>query len=105
MVNVVMDCITSVASFFLILIATDRERLRAPWAKSVLVACGILGTAMGIVGLILDMRWLVLAPYPLYRVQLWYHSAGGLVLGFLLSVIFSGQLIGTKRPAPAKGLE
>ena len=78
------------------LIPLDRKRIRARWAKFVLVLIGVLGVSKGMGHLTLHKGWLHLSSQGVHMVTTVLTHLGGLSLGFILSLIFSGQLLGTK---------
>ena len=71
--------------------------MRARWAKLLFAGSGVLGLAYGVVHLMLDTRWLVLSKIGSYRLHNVLDTVSGLLLGFLLSLVFSGQARGMKR--------
>jgi hypothetical protein len=88
----IIDCILIVGFGCLVFIPFDKKRVRARWAKSVFVICAILGIAKGVVGLVWDTEWFVLGNEAGRR----HFYLSGLLLGFLFSLILSGQLKGTE---------
>lgn len=78
----------------------SRKRKRARWARIVLGASGMIGLAYGVTYLALDSRWLVLTDDNSYLVHTLLHHTGGLLLGFLLSVVIAGETEGKKTDAP-----
>jgi hypothetical protein len=75
----------------------DRRRIRARWANCVFGICSIIGIARGVACLARSSDWFALSSQASRRFDSYYDLVGGLLLGFLFSLIFSGQLSGTKR--------
>jgi hypothetical protein len=76
----------------------DKKRIRAGWAKAAFVIIAVIGIARGVVSLAWDLGWFALGSVSSSRLDAFlYHFVDGLLLGFILSLILSGQLSGTKR--------
>jgi len=75
----------------------DRKRGRSFWAKSLLAASGLLLVLKG--GVHLLVYYHLWTPSPIMQRGLPHSMAtiGGIILGFLLAVAFSGELAGRKR--------
>jgi hypothetical protein len=100
---IVFDSIKTICCVILIFVPFDRKRVRARWAKLVFFICGIVGTGRGVFCLAWDLGWFSLGREINHRLDvLLYHFVDGLILGFLLSLIFSGQLTGIKRASDTK---
>ena len=80
------------------LIPLDKKRIHAPWAKRVFIIAAIIGVIDGSVELAWDMDWFSLSSGGSRLLEAVLHMVGGLVLGFIFSLILSGQLLGTKQP-------
>jgi hypothetical protein len=95
--EIVIDCIYIIGFSILAFAPFDKKRIRAPWAKLVFAISSIIGITKGVVGLMWEMSWFTLGKEASYRLDSLFHMVGGLLLGFLFSLIFSGQLSGVKR--------
>jgi hypothetical protein len=73
------------------------KRLRATWATRVFVLSGLIGVAKGIARLMLDEHWFQVSNDMRPQLYLWLRLVDGILLGFIFSLILSGQLLGTKR--------
>ncbi len=80
------------------LIPLDKKRIRAPWANRVFIITAIIGVAEGSVELAWDVDWFSLSSGGSRLLEAVLQTVGGLVLGFIFSLILSGQLCGTKQP-------
>jgi hypothetical protein len=74
-----------------------RKRRRTRWARLLLGASGIIGLAYSATYLALHYRWLTLTEDKSHMVYTLLHRTGGLLLGFLLSITFAGEVRGEKR--------
>jgi len=95
-VGIIFDLVFIIGFAYFVFVPFGAKRLRAPWAKVVFIVCGLVGTIKGPVGLGLDMNWLVVSNSAGSVLDKALTQIGGLLLGFMLSLIFSGQLLGTK---------
>jgi hypothetical protein len=75
----------------------DRRRVRARWANCTIGICSVIGIARGVGDLAIGFGWLEFGSQAYRLLDCNYYLTGGLLLGFLFSLIFSGQLIGKKR--------
>jgi hypothetical protein len=90
-----IDHIVQIVGFAILFFAPfSKRRVRAGWAKTVFILGSVIGIGRGVVGLSWDLGWLSLSS----RDMRFYDMVGGLLLGFLFSLIFSGQLGGKKQP-------
>ena len=81
----------------------DKKRIRARWSKFIFVASGVLGIARAAVGLMFDIGWVVVTNNVSYEVHAALHAVDGLLLGFIFSLILSGQLLGSRRLDDVEG--
>ncbi|HVU27939.1 MAG TPA: hypothetical protein VHG71_09415 [Verrucomicrobiae bacterium] len=95
--NIILDSIQIIGFAILACAPLDQKRIRARWANSIFVICAIIGIAKGAVGLAWNMGLFMLGNENTRRLDGYLSMAGGLLLGFLFSLILSGQLMGTKR--------
>jgi hypothetical protein len=103
--NIIIQAIGIVGFILFIIFPFDKRRIRAQWAKFVFVISGLLGIIMLAVYMMLDTRCLVIHNQTTYKiVHMELAQTGGIILGFIFSLIFSGQLTGTKR-TPNTALE
>jgi len=70
------------------------RRIRAPWAKLICVACGLIGIAQHLVSLIVERHQPPYNSDTIYGIYAMHNSVDGLLLGFFLSLVLSGQLAG-----------
>src|SRR5690348_3916660 len=75
----------------------DRRRIREPWAKKVFYICAGVGGAIAIVGLAWDLAWFRLGSEASQRLDSCLALVAGTLLGLLLALILSGQLLGKPR--------
>jgi hypothetical protein len=94
---VILDCVFIAGCLILVFVPLDKKRIRVRWANYIFVATGLIGITVHVLQLMLEMHWLVLANHADYRVWLQIRFFNGLLLGFLLTLTFSGQLLGIKR--------
>ena len=95
--KILIDCLL-IAGFCCFAYAPfEKKRIRARWAKSIFAISAIIGIAKGVFGLARDSGWLVLGSETGRRLEGWLGMVSGLLLGFIFSLILSGQLSGTKR--------
>ena len=92
------------------LVPFTNKRIRAPWAKKVFIVSSVVGVARGAVGLAWDLGWLRLGAEEGVPLDNFLSMIGGLLLGFIFSLIFSGQLVGRRQdfncePAPNPHLQ
>jgi hypothetical protein len=97
LVGVILDCIIIAGCLFLLFIPLEKKRVRARWANYLLIATGLIGIAVHLVQFMLDMQWLLLGK----NADLILRFVDGILVGFLLALLFSGQLSGTKRQEQA----
>ena len=75
----------------------DKRRVRARWANFTFGISSLIGITRGIASLARGLDWLALSRQAAAGFDVLYEMAGGLLLGFLLSLIFSGELAGKKQ--------
>jgi hypothetical protein len=93
----IVDNITLTIGFlYLFFVPFDRKRIRVRWAKIIFILVSIIGIARSVVGLAWDLGWFSLGGIGSRILDRLIAMAGGLLLGFLFSLIFSGQLTGKK---------
>jgi hypothetical protein len=73
----------------------QKSRVRARWAKAAFIIAGLLGIAMGVLNVLLDIHWFDRS--YVHTVHVVLRFIDGLLLGFIFSLILSGQFRGTKR--------
>jgi hypothetical protein len=76
----------------------DKRRIRAKWAKSLFVLIGVIGVISNVCGLMWERGQFTLGKSASYRFDMLLHLSSGLIIGFLLSLVFSGELAGKKLP-------
>jgi hypothetical protein len=95
--GIVIDCIIIACCAILGFVPFDKKRIRAGWAKSAFGIIAVIGIAKGGVRLAWDLGWFTLGGKASHRLDSGLYMVGGVILGFLFSLIFSGQLSGKKR--------
>jgi hypothetical protein len=75
----------------------DKRRVRAHWANFTFGICSVVGIARGVADLARGFDWFAFSSQASRRFDSYYDLAGGLLLGFLFSLFFSGQMSGKKR--------
>jgi len=95
-----VDCALILLFVVFGLIPFDKGRLRAPWARLVFLLVAAIGLLWALFHLAMHLR--AFAPaIDSSRPRLVVSSAvGGLLLGLVVSLILSGQLLGKSREAP-----
>jgi hypothetical protein len=76
---------------------TDTKHVRARWATITIFSNGLLGVAYATVYLLLHGGWLMVDSHVNHVIHSYLHFAAGLFLGITFTLMFSGQLFGTKR--------
>jgi hypothetical protein len=94
--SIIADWALVAGSIWCIFAIFDRKRQRAQWARLLLGASGILGLGYSVTYAMLDSGWLVLIGDNNYKVNTLLHHTGGLLLGFLLSIVIAGEARGRK---------
>jgi hypothetical protein len=102
--SMILDSIQIIGFAILLFAPFDKKRVRARWANMVFILGSIIGIAKGTIGLAWDLGWFALGSEASGRLDRYLAMIGGLLLGFLFSLIFSGQLTGKKQP-PNKSLQ
>ncbi|MGA2029732.1 MAG: hypothetical protein ABSG87_06645 [Verrucomicrobiota bacterium] len=97
-IGVILDCVIFAGSACIICFPLDKKRIRARWANFLFVATGLIGILVHVVWLAYDMRWIMLDGNAGSAIRMELHFVNGILVGFLLALIFSGQLRGIKRP-------
>jgi len=97
-IPIVTDYVIIAGFAYLAFIPFDKKHIRARWAKSVFAICAVVGITKGVVDLAWHLKWFVFGSEGNRRLEDCLFGASGLLLGFLFSLILSGQLKGTKRP-------
>ena len=98
--RIVIDCALIVLFVVFGLFPFDKTRLRAPWARSLFLLVATIGVSWELFHLAMHLR--VFAPgidssRPILVVS---SGIGGLLLGFVVALIISGQLLGKRQDAP-----
>jgi len=91
------NCVIMAGSALLAFVPFDKTRVRTLWAKWIFGILALLGIVKGGVEVAWNLGWFVLSDDSGRRLHSCLSFASGLVVGFLFSLIFSGQLIGSKR--------
>jgi hypothetical protein len=97
--TVIVDWITIAGSSLFACIPLGDKRIRMRWAKLAFPICAIFGIAKGAINLAWDLRWFSLKDEAGRLLNAYLYMVGGVCLGFIFSLILSGQLTGAKRVA------
>jgi hypothetical protein len=95
--NIIDNCIIIACCAILGFVPFDKKRTRAGWAKLAFGIIAIIGIAKGVVRLAWDLGWFTLSGEASRRLDGGLYMVSGVILGFLFSLILSGQLTGKKR--------
>ncbi len=95
--GVINDCIIIAGCAILGFVPFDRKRIRAGWAKIAFGILSVIGILHGVVRLAWDLGWFTLGGDAGRRLDEYLYMVSGVVLGFLFSLILSGQASGKKR--------
>jgi hypothetical protein len=95
--SIIVDCIIIAGCAILGFVPFDKKRIRTGWAKMAFGIIAIIGIARGVVELAWDLGWFTLGSEASRRLDDYLYMVSGVILGFLFSLILSGQLSGTKR--------
>lgn len=82
---------------FCMFVPFARKRLRARWAKLLFCGIGVVGLVYTFAEITLDKGWFALTQSHTEFLRHQLHFVRGLLLGALLSLLFSGQARGIKR--------
>jgi hypothetical protein len=93
----VMDCIIVGCSALFGWHAFDKTRVFAQWAKTVFIIFAIIGVTTGLCGMARDIGWFALSEECNRVLGNSLALGRGSLLGLLVALILSRQLIGTKR--------
>jgi hypothetical protein len=75
----------------------DKTRVRAGWAKLAFGIMAVIWTAVGVVRLAADLNGFQLSDDAADRVNTWFYITTGIIIGFWISLVLSGQFPGAKR--------
>jgi hypothetical protein len=98
-VNIFINCCIIVSGVLWGLAPFDKKRVRAGWAKRAFGITAVLWIAVGAVRLAGNLDCLQLSPEAFDRVNSYVCMTQGIVVGVLLALVSSGQLIGAQRGA------
>jgi len=87
----------SAASIVFALLPLDPSRARAVWAKTVFLTVGIVGVLVTGTELLLALHWIVPSRDAARTIHQGKVSLCGFMVGLILALILSRQLLGTKR--------
>jgi hypothetical protein len=102
--SITNDIVQIVGFAILICAPFSKRRVRARWANMVFILGSTIGIAKGSITLAWDLGWFTVSDRSGRLLEDYLSMTGGLLLGFLFSLIFSGQLTGKKQP-PNKSLQ
>jgi hypothetical protein len=92
------ECFFIVLCIFIAFLPLDKKRARACWAKAVLLIIATIGIAHAAIEIALNSGWLIAN----CQLSGWLSLARGLLIGFILSLVFSRQMLGTKQAKAEK---
>ena len=95
--GIAIDCIIIAGCAILGFVPFDKKRIRVGWAKLAFGIISVIGVARGAIELAWDLGWFTLGNAAGRLLDYFLYMASGVILGFLFSLILSGQLSGTKR--------
>ncbi|HZF01908.1 MAG TPA: hypothetical protein VE344_08440 [Methylomirabilota bacterium] len=95
--GIIIDCIIIIGCAILGFVPFDKKRIRVSWAKLAFGIIAIIGIADGTVRLAWDLSWFTLGSEASRRLDGSLYMVSGVILGFLFSLILSGQLTGKKQ--------
>jgi len=95
--GIIVDSIIIIGCAALGFVPFDKKRVRAGWGKLTFGIIALIGIVHGAVRLAWDLGWFKVGTVGSYRLDAVLYQVGGIILGFLFSLILSGQLTGTKR--------
>jgi hypothetical protein len=95
--GIINNCIIIAGCAILGFVPFDKKRIRAAWAKLAFGIIAVVGIVSGSMRLAWDSGWFTLGTEASRRLDNYLYMVSGVVLGFLFSLILSGQLTGTKR--------
>jgi len=93
----VARCIALIASIVFALLPLDQSRVRAVWAKVVLLTVGIVGVLVTGAESLLVLHWIVPSKDAMRTIHQAKVALCGFAVGLILALILSKQLLGTKR--------
>ncbi|HEY3914884.1 MAG TPA: hypothetical protein VGN61_10400 [Verrucomicrobiae bacterium] len=96
-IQVSIDAVIIAGCLFLAFAPLDRRRVRAGWATRMFVIGGIIGIVGHVLGLFLGVHWVTFGRGANSGVWVILEYADGFLLGWLVALIMSGQLLGAKR--------
>ena len=95
--GIVTDCIILAGCAIFGFVPFDKKRVRADWAKMAFGIIAVIGIARELIELAWDFGWFTLGSEAGRRLDDYLYMVSGVILGFLFSLVLSGQLSGTKR--------
>jgi hypothetical protein len=90
-------CIAFVASFVFVLLPLDRSRVRASWAKAILVTVGMVGVLVTATNSLMVLQWFVPSPEAAKIIHQTKTLAEGFAVGLIFALVLSRQLVGSKQ--------
>jgi hypothetical protein len=94
--GIINDCIIIAGCAILGFVPFDKKRTRANWAKLAFGTIAAIGIAHGIVRLAWDLNWFTVGAEAGRKLDDYLYMSSGVILGFLFSLILSGELTGKK---------
>lgn len=96
-IAIFIDCSIIAAGVLWGLTPFDKKRVRAGWAKLAFGIMAVIWIAAGVVRLAWNLNYFQVGPDAFDRVNTCLYTANGMIFGFLISLILSGQFTGAKR--------
>jgi hypothetical protein len=75
----------------------DKKRIFAEWGKACMRILALVAIIMGAVEIAWDLSWFTLGDEANRRLDGWFSFSRGLLIGLLLALSLSRQLIGIKK--------
>jgi hypothetical protein len=94
---VLADVLFVIGGLVLVWLTFDRKRVRTRWAKCLMAASAVSIVLKGGVHLLVYYHFWTPSPIIQRGLPQTMATLGGIILGFLLAVAFSGELRGRKR--------
>jgi hypothetical protein len=88
--GIVIDCIIIAGCAILGFVPFDKKRVRVGWAKLAFGIIAVIGIMDGAVRLAWDLGWFTVGSEAGRRLDDYLYMVGGVILGFLFSLILSG---------------
>jgi hypothetical protein len=75
----------------------DKKRIFAEWSKACMRILALIAIIMGVIEIAWNLSWFTLGDDAAHQLDGWRSFSRGLLLGLLVALSLSGQLIGMKK--------